>query len=82
MALPSAAPTPEVSRAPALTARPQLKHGEIHSTVFAAAVLTGTQYALEVQVRHAAAAGAAAAAPPEPPPEPLPPLQEPRAPPP
>ncbi|KIY93591.1 hypothetical protein MNEG_14370 [Monoraphidium neglectum] len=28
----------------------QLKHGEIHSTVFAAAVLTGTQYALEVQV--------------------------------
>lgn len=29
----------------------QLKHGEIHSTVFATAVLTGTQYALEVQVR-------------------------------
>jgi hypothetical protein len=31
-------------------AAPQLKHGEIHSIVFAAAVLTGTQYALEVQV--------------------------------
>ena len=29
---------------------PQLKHGEIHSTVHAAAVLTGTQYALEVQM--------------------------------
>jgi hypothetical protein len=28
----------------------QLKHGEIHSTVHAAAVLTGTQYALEVQM--------------------------------
>jgi hypothetical protein len=30
--------------------RPQLKHGEIHSTVHAAAVLTDTQYALEVQM--------------------------------
>lgn len=29
---------------------PQLKHGEIHSTVHAAAVLTGTEYALEVQM--------------------------------
>lgn len=29
---------------------PQLKHGEIHSTVHAAAVLTDTQYALEVQM--------------------------------
>lgn len=28
----------------------QLKHGEIHSTVQAAAVLTDTQYALEVQM--------------------------------
>jgi hypothetical protein len=36
---------------------PQLKHGEIHSTVFAAAVLTGTQYALEVQVSGIGALG-------------------------
>jgi hypothetical protein len=28
----------------------QLKHGEIHSTVYAAAVLTGNEYALEVQM--------------------------------
>ncbi len=28
----------------------QLKHGEIHATVFASAVLTGGEYALEVQV--------------------------------
>jgi hypothetical protein len=33
-----------------MCSRPQLKHGEIHSTVYAAAVLTGNEYALEVQM--------------------------------
>lgn len=39
-----------ISFLPCLSSHPQLKHGEIHSTVHAAAVLTDTQYALEVQM--------------------------------
>ncbi|KAF6261995.1 armadillo-type protein [Scenedesmus sp. NREL 46B-D3] len=35
---------------PAAAAAPALKHGEIHSTVYAAAVLTGNEYSLEVQM--------------------------------
>jgi hypothetical protein len=37
-------------RAEAVAFFEQLKHGEVHATAYAAAVLTGTQYALEVQV--------------------------------
>lgn len=45
-------PAPRLSdaapaRSPALE---QLKQGEIHSTVFATAVLTGKEYALEIQI--------------------------------
>ncbi|WIA43061.1 hypothetical protein OEZ86_009590 [Tetradesmus obliquus] len=41
--------TPQ-QRAEAVSFFEQLKHGEIHSTVYAAAVLTGNEYALEVQM--------------------------------
>eukprot|EP00878_Enallax_costatus_P015861 GHUV01016625.1.p1 GENE.GHUV01016625.1~~GHUV01016625.1.p1 ORF type:complete len:469 (+),score=88.17 GHUV01016625.1:174-1580(+) len=43
------ASTPQ-QRAEAVQFFEQLKHGEIHSTVYAAAVLTGNEYALEVQM--------------------------------
>eukprot|EP00775_Hariotina_reticulata_P009038 gene9038-9209_t len=45
----NAASTPQ-QRAEAVQFFEQLKHGEIHSTVYAAAVLTGNEYALEVQM--------------------------------